>query len=143
MCVPNSPRGGYSWESLVGECHPALRILTLFQTKKCDFPHPFSDLTSKIPTCFQSWRWSQNATYVITLTEIMLSLLRLEHQQKYLFPSYSFIILIIETTNTFIHYRSSLISHIRFQTKMNKVFTRFHTLWGGISYMAYSNPPGQ
>ena len=28
----------------------ALQILTLFQTKKCHFPHPFSDLTSKIHT---------------------------------------------------------------------------------------------
>ena len=36
-------RGGYSWEFLVGVCYPVLQILTLFQTKKCNFPHPFSD----------------------------------------------------------------------------------------------------
>ena len=44
--------GGYSWEFLVGVCCPVLQILTLFQTKKCHFPHPFSDQTSKIHSCF-------------------------------------------------------------------------------------------
>ena len=28
---------------LVGVCLPVLQILTRFQTKKCNFPHPFSD----------------------------------------------------------------------------------------------------
>ena len=42
---------------LGGGCHPILQILPLFQTKKChfEFPHPFSDQTSKIHTRFQSW----------------------------------------------------------------------------------------
>ena len=40
-------------EFLVGACHLVLQILTLSQTKKkCHFPHPFSDLTSKIRTRF-------------------------------------------------------------------------------------------
>ena len=42
--------GGYFWEFLVGVCRPVLQILTLFQTKKYHFPHPFSDLASKIHT---------------------------------------------------------------------------------------------
>ena len=64
----------------------------------------------------------------------MLSLLRLEHQQKnssnpfririFLFLSYSFRIAMIRT---FVHSRSSLENHIRFQTKMGKVYTRFQT----------------
>ena len=64
----------------------------------------------------------------------MLSLLRLEHKQKnssnpfririFLFLSYSFRIAMIRT---FIHSRSSLKSHTRFQTKMGKVYTRFQT----------------
>ena len=33
----------------------------------------------------------------------------------------------IETINTFIHSRSSLENHTRFQTKMGKVYTRFQT----------------
>ena len=37
------PGGGYSWEFLVGVCRPVPQILTRFQTKKCNFPHPFSD----------------------------------------------------------------------------------------------------
>ena len=28
-------------------CRPVFQILTLFQTKKCNFSHPFSDLASK------------------------------------------------------------------------------------------------
>ena len=68
--------------------HPLLQILTLFETKKWHFPHPCSDLA---------------------YAEIMLTLLKLEHQQKDFslrivirllpFLSYSFT---IETTNTFI-----------------------------------------
>ena len=30
------------------------QILTLFQTDKCHFPHPFSDQTSKIHTRFET-----------------------------------------------------------------------------------------
>ena len=36
--------GVYFWEFLVGVCRPVLQILTLFQIKKCHFPHPFSDM---------------------------------------------------------------------------------------------------
>ena len=34
--------------ALVGVCRPVVQILTLFQIKTCNFPHPFSDQTSKI-----------------------------------------------------------------------------------------------
>ena len=77
--------------------------------------------------------------------ETLLSLLRLERKQKnssnpfririFLFLSYSFG---IETINTFIHSRSSLENHTRFQTKMGKVYARFQnktaqkpTRWDG------------
>ena len=40
--------GGYSLEFLEGVCHRHLQIQTQFQTKKCHFTHPFSDLASKI-----------------------------------------------------------------------------------------------
>ena len=53
--------GGYSWELLVGVFYSGLQILTLFETKKGHFPHPFSDLA---------------------YAEIMLTLLKLERQQK-------------------------------------------------------------
>ena len=52
--------GGYSWEFLVGVCRPVRQILTLFQTKKCHFLHPFSDPTSKIHTRFQTWPLRRN-----------------------------------------------------------------------------------
>ena len=32
---------GLSWEFLVGVCRPALQMLILFQTKNCQFSHPF------------------------------------------------------------------------------------------------------
>ena len=62
--------GGYSWEFLLGVCRSVLQILTLFQTKKCHFSHPFSDLASKIHIRFQTCRRSQNATCLFTKTEI-------------------------------------------------------------------------
>ena len=69
-------------------------------------------------------------------------LLRLERKQKnssnpfrigiFLFPSYSFW---IDTINTFIHSRSSLENHTRFETKMGKVYTRFQTKKGQKPYL--------
>ena len=52
---------GFSWEFLVGVCRPVLQILTLFQTKKWHFPHPFSDLAFKIHTHFQTWFFLTNS----------------------------------------------------------------------------------
>ena len=49
------PGGGYYSEFLLGVWCPVLRILTLLQTKKCHFPHPFSDQISKIHTHFRTW----------------------------------------------------------------------------------------
>ena len=75
--------GGWVLQRIIGGgCRRVLHILTLFQTKTCHFPHPFYDVTSKIHTSFQTWRQSQNATYMITKTEIRSSLLRWERQQK-------------------------------------------------------------
>ena len=48
-CIPS--RGGYFWKFMVGVCRPVLQILTLFQTKKCYFPHPFSDLAFRAKLC--------------------------------------------------------------------------------------------
>ena len=45
--------GGVLLGILGGAVRP--QILTLFQTKKCHFPHLFSDQTSKIHTPFQTW----------------------------------------------------------------------------------------
>ena len=53
--------GSYSCELLVGVFHPVLQILTLFETKKWHFPHPFSDLAQ---------------------AGIMLTLIKSERQQK-------------------------------------------------------------
>ena len=90
----------------------------------------------------------------------MLSLLRLEQQQKRFlkipleFAYFSFFTLLFGTDmiNTFIHSRSSLENHIRFQTKIAKVYMytlvcrpRRHknlTFWGGIYlYGLYKRVP--
>ena len=57
--------GGYSWEFLVRVCYPVLQILTLFQTKKCNFPHPFSDQTSKIHIRFHTWPLGRNCHHYL------------------------------------------------------------------------------
>ena len=85
------PGGDYSQEFLVGVCRPVLQILTLFQTKKCHFPHPFSDQTSKIHTRFQTCPLGRN--YVI--------ITYLEHKQKNIqihfeFPYFSFFLTHLE-----------------------------------------------
>ena len=43
-----------------GGRQPVLQILTLLQTKTCNFPHLFSDQTSKIYTRFQTWPLGRN-----------------------------------------------------------------------------------
>ena len=85
-----SPSRGYYWEFLVGVCRPVLQILTLFQKKKCHFPHPFSDLVSKIHTRFQTWkRVTKRNITCLHKTEIMSSLLRLKPPQKDFFNAIS------------------------------------------------------
>ena len=113
LCAPPPP-GGYSWEFLVGVCCPVFQILSQFQTKNCHFPHPFSDLASKIQTRLQTWYLKNYA--IISYDPLRLPI--------FLFFSYSFG---IETLNTFIHSRSSLKNHTRFRTKMGKMYTRFQT----------------
>ena len=123
---------GFSWEFLVGMCRPVLQILSLFQTKKCYFPHPFSDLemvTKHNITCLHK-------------TEIMTSLLRLKPPQT---SNSCYTFFLIETTNTLIHNRSSFVNQTRFQTYMGKIYTPFqtktaqkpHPLGVAHTYMAY------
>ena len=48
--------GGVLMRILGGRLPPVPQILTLFQTKKCHFSHPFSYLASKIHTpSFKTW----------------------------------------------------------------------------------------
>ena len=87
----------------MGVCCPVLQILTLFQTKKCHFPHLFSDQTSKIHTRFQTWPLGRN--YVCILSADKNNSPNSFRIRIFLFLSYSFG---IKTINTFIHSRSSL-----------------------------------
>ena len=100
-----SSGGGYSWEFFVGVCRPVLQILTRFQTR-----------TLKPIPVFRPGLW----------TEIMSSLLRLEHKHKnysnpfriciFLFLSF----FLIWNWNDKYNYtlRSSLENLARFQTKL-------------------------
>ena len=58
--APWSRGGGYSWKFSAGVCCADLQILTLFQTKKKNFPHSFSYQTFKIHTPFQTWPLGRN-----------------------------------------------------------------------------------
>ena len=118
--------GGHSWEFFVGVYNPALQNMILSQTKKYHFH-----------TRFQTW----------PLKFIPVFRLRFELVRStcgiFLFLSYSFG---IETINTFIHSRNSLENHTRFQTKMDKVYTRFQTFGAAHTYMACTReytPPGK
>ena len=130
---------------------PGSQILTLFLTKKCHFPHPFSDQTSKIHSRFQTWPLGRN---------YMLSLLRLERKQKiysnpfriciFLFLSYSFG---IETINTLIRSCSLLKKTIHdsrpkwargtlgFRPKRRKNQTRLRVTHTCVAYIREYPPP--
>ena len=100
----------------------AIQILTLFQTKKCHFSHPFSDLevvTKLNITCLHK-------------TKIMSSLLILKPQQRDLLKSISNLRITLSfwfiwnwNDNTLINNLSSFVNHTQFQTKMGKIYTRF------------------
>ena len=104
--IPGGGGGAYSWEFFVGVCRQVLQILTLFQTKKCNYPRPFSDLR-----LLRLGRKHKNYSNLFGI-------------RKFLFLSYSSG---IEMIKMFIHSRSSPENHTRFQTKMGKVYTRFQT----------------
>ena len=109
-------------------------------------PDPISDQKNVriFHTRFQTWRWSQNVTLHVYIKQKLCHHWRdqrLKRQQKYFlksisnshitlsFPSFG-----IETTNTLIHNRSSVVNHTRFQTKMGKVYNRFQTKTGQKPY---------
>ena len=102
--------GGYSWEFLVGMCHPVLQILTLYQTKKCHFSHLFSDLAcKKLLYHYLDWNSKKIGIHIF----LCLSYIIWNWDDKY---------------NMYvIHSCSSLKNHTRFQTKMDKVHTHFQT----------------
>ena len=75
----------------MGVCRLFPQIPTLLQTKKCNFPHPFSDQTSKIHTRFQTWALGRNyviITYIRAQTNKFFKFISNSH--IFLFLSYSF-----------------------------------------------------
>ena len=143
--------GGYSWEFVVGVCRRVLQILPRIQTKNYNYPHPFSDQTSKIHTRFQTWPLGRN--YFI-ITQIRAQTQKLFKPIWNSHISLSFL-LIWNCNDKNVHtLRSSLENPTRFQTKMGKVQTRFQTKrcknptrWGGTYpyglYKGVTPPPGR
>ena len=121
------PRGVLLSDSWWG-CAARFSNPDTIHTKICYFSHPFSDLASK-KLCHRCLDWNTNKHDFFIRT--------------FFFFSYPFG---IKRINTFIHSRSSLENHIRFQTKMGKVYTHFQTktvqkpypLGRDIPYMAYT-----
>ena len=127
--------GGYSWEFLVGVCSPVLLILTLFQTKKCHFSHPYSDLPSTIHTHSQTWPlrnchhyldWNSNKKTVLKIHfefayfSFFLSHLVLKQEIRSYTP-----VVPLDTIPDSIPTWSKSISVFRPKRRKN------HTLWGG------------
>ena len=82
--------GGFFSVFLVGVCCPGPQILTRFQTKKRNFPHPFSDLAFRHKLCYH---------YVAVRAQTKNSSNPFQIR-IFLFLSYSFG---IKTINTFIN----------------------------------------
>ena len=109
---PRYPRGGggwYPWELLLGVYRPVLQTLTRFQTKKCNYPYPFSDLAFWQKLCYhylavraQTQKFFQS----ISNSHISLSLTHCELKRQ----------------KMFIHSRSSLENPTRFQIKIDSVY---------------------
>ena len=115
----------YSSEFLVGVCRPVSQILTQFQTKIFHFPHPFSDLVSKIHTRCQTFVVSKLNFASITNSRIdKFSSIDIFWILLFLYYSFG-----VEKTNTFIRSCRSLENHsiTRFKTLMVKISTRFRT----------------
>ena len=101
---------------LVGMCGPVLQIMTLFQTPKKPLT-PFSTFSDLDPFSDLSLRNDVIIFYIRTETEIFLTIhFELAYFSLFFF-SHSFG---IETINTFVHSRSYLQIHTRFQTCTRK-----------------------
>ena len=123
----------------VGECRPVHQILTLFRPKNIIF------YTRSQTRFLKSKPFFRPGLKV----EIMSSFLRLERKQKIfqmhfrtriflLLRSYSFR---IGTTNTFIHFRSSLENHTRFQTKQKQKGKKTNLCGGTNPYGLHREVP--
>ena len=67
--------------------------------KKCNFPHPFPDQTSKIHTGFQTWPLGRNYVIITSPLERKQKIIQIHFEFAVLFLAYSFG---IKTINTFI-----------------------------------------
>ena len=100
-------RRGYFWKFMVGVCRPVLQILTPISDQKMLFSTPvFRPSVYVIITRLE--RKPKNSSNAFRI-------------RTFLLRSYSFG---ITTINSFIHSRSSLVNHTRFQTKIGKVYTQ-------------------
>ena len=136
LWIPGVEGGGgvYSWDFLVGASNP-----DPISDQNCNLPHPFSDQAFRQKLCYCYLDWGANKNSSSNSFRIRI----------FFFLSYS---PGIETINTFIHSRSSLKNHTRFQTKIGKVYTRFQTTTvqktlpdgAAHTYIAYVReyPPG-
>ena len=110
----------------MGVCRPVLQILTLFQTKKCNLSHPFSNQTSKIHNPFLDLAFFRQKLCYYYLDKSANK--KLFKSISNLHISLSFVYSFgIETMNKSTHSGSSVENHTRYQTKMGKVYTRFQT----------------
>ena len=103
-----------------GVCRPHLQIQTQFHTKKCDFPHPFSDQASKIHTRFKTWP----CTWLSIISKFSWN----DIFYLFSFLSHQLLALVAGKKNKFKScHECSPDNHTQFQTKMFKIYTRLQT----------------
>ena len=104
--------------------------MTLFQTKKCHFPHPSSVLASKVHHSFQTLEevtkrnihaYKDRDCIIRTPTKEFLKIIISNSHITGLFLNWN------QLRNMFIHHRRSLENYTWFQTIMGKVYNRFQT----------------
>ena len=125
---------------LVGECRPVHQILTLFRPKNIIFyTRSQTRFLIKIQTIFQTWPLGGNYV-IISYTRAQTKNFANAFRTRIflLLRSYSFG---IGTTNTFIHFRSSLENHTRFQTKQKQKGKKTNLYGGTYLYGLYREVP--
>ena len=147
----------------MGVCCPVLQILTLFKTKKGNFPHPFADMQTCIPVYrprggykMQHYMYTWKRNYVIIAEIKTVKKKRFLKKNLFRIPISLFLSYIfgIETTNALIHNHGSFVNHTWLQTKMGKIYSCFQTKMArnplpfraAHTYLAYKRkyppPPG-
>ena len=125
--------GGYFQKNWEGLCGTPPETLTLFQTKICDFPYPFSDLIKNLipyfrPEALEPGTWleyvrSCYGTYTVVGVNIKREMVLLPNDDE-----------VANSSKNIPNSRWECTNHTLFQTKMVKIDTLFQTKMAKTPY---------